>query len=105
ARPAAVRPVLILYPRDAPGHSELSVAPEHVCLSRPNVLTLLGSLNPVDEGWLTAARTAFPELSKLPRPRIALLLGGSSPHARFDRAAFDELAATISGVLAGGGSV
>src|SRR5690606_1403860 len=105
AREAGARAVQILDPRVDPGHWDLVIAPEHDCLSGPNVLTLLGSLNPVDEGWLTAARTDFPELSKLPRPRIALLLGGSSPHARFDRAAFDEMAATISSVLAGGGSV
>lgn len=105
AREAGARAVQILDPRIDPAHWDLVIAPEHDGLSGPNVLTLLGSLNPVDEGWLTAARTDFPELSKLPRPRIALLLGGSSPHARFDRAAFDEMAATISSVLAGGGSV
>lgn len=105
AREAGARAVQILDPRIDPAHWDLVIAPEHDGLSGPNVLTLVGSLNPVDEDWLAAARADFPALSMLPRPRIALLLGGSSPHARFDRAAFDEMAATLSAVLADGGSV
>ena len=105
AREAGARAVQILDPRIDPAHWDLVIAPEHDGLSGANVLTPLGSLNPVDEGWLAAGRADFPQLAMLPRPRIALLLGGSSPHARFDRAAFDEMAETVSGVLADGGSV
>lgn len=105
AREAGARAVQILDPRIDPAHWDLVITPEHDGLSGPNVLTLLGSLNPVDEGWLAAGRADFHALSMLPRPRIALLLGGSSPHARFDRAAFEEMADVITGVLADGGSV
>lgn len=105
-REAGARAVQILDPRIDPVHWDLVIAPEHDGLAGPNVLTLLGSLNPVDDGWLAAGREDFPALAELPRPRIALLLGGSSRHARFDRAAFDALATSVSAVLAReGGSV
>lgn len=105
SREAGAKAVQILDPRIDPAHWDLVVAPEHDGLAGPNVITLLGSLNPVDDAWLARARADFPTLAMLPRPRIALLLGGSSRHARFDRAAFDRLAAIVSGVLAGGGSI
>ena len=105
-RKAGARAVQILDPRIDPAHWDLVIAPEHDGLTGPNVLSLLGSLNPVDDGWLAAGREDFPALAELPRPRIALLLGGSSRHARFDRAAFDALAASVAAVLAReGGSV
>lgn len=104
-REAGANAVQILDPRIDAAHWDLVIAPEHDGLSGPNVITLLGSLNPVDDAWLARARADFPAIAKLPRPRIALLLGGSSPHARFDRAAFEALAESVSGVLAGGGSV
>ena len=100
------RAVQVLDPRLDPTLWDLVIVPEHDGLAGPNVLTLLGSLNPVDDAWLAAGRADFPALAELPRPRIALLLGGSSRHARFDRAAFDALAGSVSAVLEReGGSV
>ena len=58
------------------------LAPEHDGLTDPNVLTLLGSLNPVDDAWLADARAAFPTLAVLPSPRTAVLLGGDSSSIR-----------------------
>ncbi|MGY0634708.1 mitochondrial fission ELM1 family protein [Luteimonas sp. A478] len=105
-REAGARAVQILDPRVDPAHWDLVIAPEHDGLEGPNVLTLLGSLNPVDDAWLAAGRADFPLLAELPRPRIAVLLGGSSRHALFDRAAFEALAQSISAVLdSEGGSV
>lgn len=86
------RAIQILDPRIDPSHWDLVVAPEHDGLTGPNVLTLLGSLNPVDGAWLADARAAFPSFAALPSPRIALLLGGDSAHYRFDAAAFGRLA-------------
>lgn len=103
---AGARTVQILDPRIAPAAWDLVVAPEHDGLAGPNVLTLAGSLNPVDDAWLARGREDFPALSELPRPRIALLLGGSSRHAVFDRSAFEALAGSVSSALArDGGSV
>jgi hypothetical protein len=36
----------------------------------------MGSLNPIDDEWLTDAREAWPHLADLPGPRTGVLLGG-----------------------------
>jgi uncharacterized protein len=68
--------VQILDPRLPPRHWDLVVAPEHDGLVGANVLSLVGSLNPVDEPWLAAARDDRPDLGVLPTPRTAVLVGG-----------------------------
>lgn len=98
--------VQILDPRIDPAHWDVVIAPEHDALRGDNVISLLGSLHPVDDAWLKHAREQFAAFARLPRPRIAVLLGGSSRHARFDRGAFDALATKLDGVLArAGGSL
>ncbi|MDR6842807.1 mitochondrial fission ELM1 family protein [Pseudoxanthomonas sacheonensis] len=98
--------VQILDPRIDTRYWDLVVAPEHDLLAGDNVITLLGSLNPVDEAWLARAREAFAVFAELPQPRTAVLLGGSSSHARFDRSAFEVLASKLEVALAReGGSV
>ena len=98
--------VQILDPRIDTRHWDLVVAPEHDLLQGGNVITLLGSLNPVDDPWLDRARAAFADFAALPQPRTALLLGGISSHARFDLDAFQPLAARLEAVLArDGGSL
>ncbi|SBV36874.1 conserved hypothetical protein [uncultured Stenotrophomonas sp.] len=73
--------VQILDPRMASRHWQLVVVPEHDRLRGDNVLTLLGSLNPVNDEWLACGRAAFPSFEQLPGPRTALLLGGPTDHA------------------------
>jgi len=98
--------VQILDPRLDTRYWDLVVAPEHDQLTGGNVITLLGSLNPVDEAWLARAREAFAAFAELPQPRTAVLLGGSSSNARFDRSAFEVLASKLEAALArDGGSV
>lgn len=93
------RSVQILDPRIDTRHWDVVIAPEHDGLRGANVVTLLGSLNPVDDLWLAGARKAFPAFGALPGPRTALLLGGSSAHAHFDQAAFDTLAERLQTLL------
>ena len=98
--------VQILDPRIDPGHWDVVIAPEHDGLRGGNVISLLGSLNPVDDLWLAGARKTFPGFGELPGPRTALLLGGPSAHAAFDQAAFDTLAVQLQHLLEGeGGSL
>jgi mitochondrial fission protein ELM1 len=98
--------VQILDPRLDPRHWDIVVVPEHDDVRGDNVVTLLGSLHPVDDSWLEQARARFASFEALPRPRTALLLGGSSTHVRFDRMAFEVLASKLEAVLArDGGSV
>lgn len=98
--------VQILDPRLPPRHWDLVVVPEHDRLRGENVLTLLGSLNPVNDDWLALGRAAFAEFGALPGPRTALLVGGPTGHAPWDEAAmarvFEEVAAQVR---AEGGSV
>lgn len=89
------RVVQILDPRLAPAHWDLVIAPEHDGLRGDNVITLAGSLHPVDDAWLARARAQFPMLERRDAPQLALLIGGASAHARFDAAAFDALAAPL----------
>lgn len=94
-RGAGARAVQILDPRIATRHWDLVVAPEHDGLRGANVIPLLGSLNPVDDLWLAAARGAFPALGQLPRPLTTVLVGGASAHAAFDDALFATLATQL----------
>jgi uncharacterized protein len=100
------RCVQILDPRIDPAHWDLLVVPQHDGLRGANVLTTLGSLHPVDAQWLARARVQFAAFERLPRPRTAVLVGGSSHHVVFDRAALDAMTRQIDAVLArDGGSV
>lgn len=100
------RTVQILDPRLDPCHWDAVIVPGHDRLRGDNVLTLLGGLHPVDDAWLAQARENFAAFGELPGPRTAVLLGGTSAHARFDRMAFEVMAAKLEAVLArDGGSV
>lgn len=83
ARRHGAKAVQILDPRIHTGHWDLVVAPEHDALAGTNVITTTGSLHPVDDAWLAAGRDSFPQLGTLPRPRIALLLGGPTANAGY----------------------
>lgn len=76
--------VQILDPRVDPAHWDMVIAPRHDGLSGVNVLQPIGSLNPVDEGWLQDGRDADPGFAELPRPRIGVLLGGPRRGIVFD---------------------
>ncbi len=91
ARDAGAKAVQILNPRIDPRHWDLVIAPEHDGLRGENVIAMLGSLNPVDAGWLLRARSDFPELGQLPSPRIAVLLGGPTRATTFDFQAIENL--------------
>ncbi|HST45528.1 MAG TPA: mitochondrial fission ELM1 family protein [Luteimonas sp.] len=106
-RAPGTRSVQILDPRLHPRHWDLVVVPEHDRLRGANVLTLLGSLHPVDAAWLARARAGFDAFAALPRPRTALLVGGPSAHMRFDAASLRALLACLAAARRreGGGSV
>jgi len=98
--------VQVLHPRLHPRHWDLVVAPEHDGLRGDNVVTLLGSLHPVDDAWLAQARARFAALAQVPAPRTAVLVGGASRHARLDAAALSNLLSLLDRALArDGGSL
>ncbi|MGH8053919.1 MAG: mitochondrial fission ELM1 family protein [Stenotrophomonas sp.] len=100
------RTVQILDPRISARHWDVLVVPDHDPLRGDNVLTLLGSLNPVSDDWLAWGRAAFSSFEQLPGPRTALLVGGPTEHAPWQepemQALLQQLAARIR---ADGGSV
>ncbi|WP_255423569.1 mitochondrial fission ELM1 family protein [Xanthomonas sp. GW] len=98
--------VQVLDPRLSPRYWDVVVVPEHDRLRGDNVLTLLGSLHPIDDPWLAAARAAFPQFGALPSPRTAVLVGGPAALAPWTA----DAAAAVFGQLAtqlrdSGGSV
>ncbi|GAB3096892.1 mitochondrial fission ELM1 family protein [Lysobacter terrae] len=105
-RERGTRAVQILDPRIDARHWDLVVAPAHDELHGPNVVTLQGSLHPVDDLWLAAGRQQFAVFTSLPRPRTAVLVGGASAHGGLHTAALgaylDRLAERVA---AEGGSV
>jgi uncharacterized protein len=76
--------VQILDPRIDPAHWDTVIAPQHDQLHGPNVLTPLGSLNPIDNDWLADGRESCPALAELPQPRVGVLLGGSRKNITLD---------------------
>jgi mitochondrial fission protein ELM1 len=100
ARRGGARAVQILDPRLPPGLWDVVIAPRHDGLRGANVLSLLGSLNPVDDAWLRLARDTFPGPGRSPRPRIAFLLGGASAHVRYGAATLAGWLDTIDAALA-----
>jgi uncharacterized protein len=100
------RAVQILDPRIDTRHWDVVIVPQHDGVRGSNVITSFGSLHPIDDIWLRAARERFAQFADLPRPRTAVLLGGNSKHARFDRMSFEVLASKLEVALArDGGSV
>lgn len=95
--------VQILDPRMSPRHWDMVIAPEHDRLRGDNVIRMLGSLHPVDDDWLEAARRNFAALASLPQPRTALLLGGPSAHAQLQPGWADGLAARLQRLVAAQG--
>ena len=71
------------------------VAPLHDQLRGDNVITMTGALNPITPALLAASRieelaNMLPE--SLPRPLIAVLIGGNSKYFRFTESAAGKLA-------------
>ena len=99
-----VRVVQILDPRADPRHWDVVIAPRHDGLVAGNALSPLGSLHPVDDGWLADARVAWAVFAHLPAPRIGVLLGGPRRGVALDRAWQRALLRDLSRLLAAGGS-
>ena len=71
--------VYIQDPRMDTDRFDLVIAPEHDTLTGPNVETMIGSPNRVTEAEIAGQTLTFAdELNALPRPRVAMLIGGTS---------------------------
>ncbi|WP_305306388.1 mitochondrial fission ELM1 family protein [Brevundimonas sp.] len=94
-------------PRWNMGAYDLVVAPAHDGVAAPNVLSVTGSPHRVTAERLAEEAAAFAErLEPLPRPRVAVLIGGRSRAFDLPEAHADELADGIAdAVEAVGGSL
>lgn len=97
------RVVQVLDPRLPPRHWDLVVAPHHDGLHGDNVLGLHGSLNPVDAGWLAAARATWPAGAAAASPRRVLLIGAPTAACRWDAAMLDAALDLLLAAQAGDG--
>lgn len=71
--------VHIQDPKTAPGRFDLVVPPRHDRLSGANVIETMGALHRVTPARLAAEAEHFaPHLADLPRPLVAVLIGGNS---------------------------
>ncbi len=78
--------VQILDPQMPARAFDAVVVPEHDALTGPSVLRSVGAVNRLTPGAIAkAAACQADAFSALPRPRVAVLLGGPSRSARFGR--------------------
>jgi len=85
--------VHIQHPRVDPARFDLVTASAHDRLTGPNVRNTLGALHHVTREKLEGeARKFEARYAQLPRPLVAVLIGGANRVYRFDRAAAERLA-------------
>lgn len=98
--------VYIQAPRTDLSYFDLVIAPEHDGLTGRNVETMIGSPNRVSEIRIVGETLSFAEqLSKLPMPRIAALIGGPSKTHKLSKNTHGEHITALRGLIEGGYSL
>ncbi|WP_292534009.1 mitochondrial fission ELM1 family protein [Methylocystis sp.] len=93
-------------PANGTGAADLIVAPRHDRFSGDNVLSPLTPVNRITPERLSGARAApDPRIAALPRPRVALIIGGDSRHGAYGAAHIAELEHIAALLLASGRGV
>ena len=92
--------VQIQDPGVPPDGFDLVVAPRHDRITGPNVIKSIGALHRVTPARLAAAAAAFaPSLVHLPRPLVAVLVGGNNRSYRFDVATAEKLGDQLAAIV------
>src|SRR3954469_16140613 len=83
------------------GRSEFDflVVPEHDRLRGPRVIVTRGAVHRVTRARLAAERGRFPALAALPRPILAVLIGGANKAYRLTLRRLGEIADAVADVL------
>ncbi len=91
------RPVIqIQHPRIATGRFDVIVVNRHDGLTGPNVVVTRTALHRATPSRLAEAAAVWaPRLASLPRPLVAVLVGGSNGRFRLDRPVADALAGQL----------
>jgi mitochondrial fission protein ELM1 len=93
--------VQVQNPRLALEKFDLVVANRHDGLSGPNVIVTRTALHRATQARLAEAATIWgPRLAHLPRPLVAMLVGGSNGRFRLEAAEGAKLAADLAAMLA-----
>ena len=87
-------------PRIGRDEFDLMVVPEHDRWRGPRVVTTLGAVHRVTHARLAEAAARFPGLGGMPRPIVAVLIGGANRAYRLGLARLAEIAGDIAALLA-----
>ncbi len=92
------RTVIVQHPRLDPRRFDLVVAARHDRLTGPNVLVTRTAMHRATPARLAEAAAMWaPRFAHLPRPLVAVLVGGGNGRFRLDR----DVGTTLAGQLAG----
>jgi mitochondrial fission protein ELM1 len=95
-----MRVVIVQHPRLPPRRFDLVVAARHDELTGPNVLVTRTALHRVTPARLAAAAAEWaPRFAHLPRPLVAVLVGGSNGRFRLDAAVGEKLAGQLAAMM------
>ena len=93
-------------PRVGRGEFDMLIVPEHDRLRGPRVCLTRGAIHRVTAARLAAERSRFPELERLPRPILAVLVGGANRTYRLGLARLADIADAVAAAIGRrGGSV
>ncbi len=81
------------------GEFDLSIVPEHDRLRGPRVVVTRGAVHRVTPVRLAAERGRFPGLAAMPRPVLAVLIGGSNKAYRLTLRRVAEIADAVAAIL------
>lgn len=82
---------------------DVLVVPRHDRLTGPNVIVTEGAVHPITRAKLADAAERFaPRYAHLPKPRVAVLIGGSNNRYRLTAARMRELAGQLAALAKGG---
>ena len=98
---SARRPVIqVQHPRMDPARFDLVVVNRHDGLTGPNVVVTRTALHRVTPARLVEAREVWaPRLAHLPRPLVAVLVGGSNGRFRLDTAGAERLGSQLAEMM------
>ncbi len=92
--------IQIQNPAINPENFDLVVTPEHDRLGGPNVIATLGAMGRVTPERLTAAERQFaPRFAHLPRPLVAVLIGGNNRAFRLTEACMERLCRGLASLV------
>jgi mitochondrial fission protein ELM1 len=82
---------------------DLIIVPEHDQLTGPNIMSTAGALGRVTRQQLASAAAAFgPMLDHLPRPRVAVLIGGANAVFQTSTEVAERIGRDLAGIAASG---